>query len=534
MYNTDKMKKLTFNQIQLRLLTLLFLLFSVAVVGYRYFIELPKLEQSITKITEKELETLQFSISGLFSVLNRVTFDYAIWTPSYDFMENPNQAYIDENFVNNTFVSLEVDGIFYFDKHLNVKLYKGFHHQNFIDLEFDFYDFEKYPQNKAMLPVLNQVQGVNEKFGFIDTNHGAAMYSAIQIKRSDLSGANEGVIVMLQLLEASFIEKLSRYTGTELTLNSKPEAIASAKPNWLLWSDELRDIEIRPFSRIMLPGSDGECVALLTMDHSEPNKPKLINQTSVVFIALVSIFMYLVYRLVANSIIIPVKQLAFEIKRRDKLDNYEPLDTQLRVHELASVAQNMNQLLLTISEQNKILKEQVITDQLTKILNRRGLLNDFQRHKDLCVRKGIGFIIVMIDIDHFKKYNDALGHPQGDRALQQVAQILRSQCQRCTDTCARYGGEEFTIIFSEMTRTDLEKKLQDIMRLMRSVALPHPRSDTANYITVSAGALMVTGCDVIDYKLPGKALFQLADEALYEAKENGRNGYKIRVLADAE
>lgn len=89
------MKILTFNQLQLRLLSLLFVVFTSAVFGYRYFIELPKLEQSIIKFSERELETLRFSIANKLDLLSRVNFDYAVWTSRYDFMDNHNQEYIE-------------------------------------------------------------------------------------------------------------------------------------------------------------------------------------------------------------------------------------------------------------------------------------------------------------------------------------------------------------------------------------------------------------------------------------------------------
>jgi len=245
-----------------------------------------------------------------------------------------------------------------------------------------------------------------------------------------------------------------------------------------------------------------------------------------------SLFIYLVNRLISTTIILPVKRLAVEIKERGRSNNYVPFDEKHTVSELATVSQNMNQLMLTVQQQNEILLQQTITDPLTQILNRRGLNIELERHKELCVRKKIGFIVVMIDIDHFKKYNDSEGHVEGDIALQKVANILSNQCRRVADVCARYGGEEFILLFSDMDVDNLNKKLEGIIATMAKNALPHPSSPTAAHVTISMGALVVQADDIIDYRLPDDELFSVADSALYEAKETGRNRFVIKHLTD--
>jgi len=99
------MKSLTFNQLQLRVLGLLLLLFTSGLVSYRYFIELPKLERSISLLAERELDILTFSIENMMKVVSRSNYDYSIWTSTYEAIINKNQKYIDENLVDNTFIS---------------------------------------------------------------------------------------------------------------------------------------------------------------------------------------------------------------------------------------------------------------------------------------------------------------------------------------------------------------------------------------------------------------------------------------------
>ncbi len=112
----------------------------------------------------------------------------------------------------------------------------------------------------------------------------------------------------------------------------------------------------------------------------------------------------------------------------------------------------------------RIIGKQVITDQLTQIMNRHGLKIELDKYKDRCIRLKVGFIVVMCDIDYFKNYNDSLGHMKGDETLFEIAKAIESQCNRATDVCARFGGEEFILLFSVMSEDDLQKKCAALSR----------------------------------------------------------------------
>lgn len=527
------MNNITFNQLQFRLFAFLFVLFTSAIFSYRYFIELPKLEHSISALSERELDTASLSISNMLEGLSRVNYDYAVWTSTYDFMRIQDQQYIEENMVDNTFISLELDGVFFIDEHSKVILAKGFHHSKLTDLTFSFYDFEKYPNNLNMLPDSITSIGAPTKHGFINTQHGPAMFSTTQIRDSNLGGNDRGYIIMIQLLEEAFIKEVSKFTLTDVTyVPIATEIDLSKLPNW---DNKSYDVRVSPYSDVVIRDISDIAITALRVQHRIGTMPSLVNEQSSIFIILMTVFIFFVYYLVLNTIIIPVKKLAQDIKDRDNKENnkekYAPLDERYRVSELSVVSKNMNQLMATIQQQKNILVEQANTDQLTQILNRHGLMSEFERHKDLCIRQNIGFTLLMIDIDHFKTYNDSLGHLQGDIALQTIASILNDQCKRVGDACARFGGEEFTLLFSEMSNDNLDMKLNSIMQAVRDAAIPHPSSATAGFITISMGGVIVEGSDVVDFTLPKNEMFKVADSALYEAKDKGRNCFVIKNLS---
>ena len=127
--------------------------------------------------------------------------------------------------------------------------------------------------------------------------------------------------------------------------------------------------------------------------------------------------------------------------------------------------------------------------------------------------------LLMVDIDHFKAYNDTYGHVEGDTCLKKVAQGLASSLQRHVDKVARYGGEEFTVI---LPGTDDEGAMQVAERMKEEIArmdIEHCGSDTCEKVTISIGVSTV----LPTREIKSTQLVDAADKALYQAKEAGRN-----------
>ena len=124
----------------------------------------------------------------------------------------------------------------------------------------------------------------------------------------------------------------------------------------------------------------------------------------------------------------------------------------------------------------------------------------------------------MIDIDHFKRYNDLLGHPQGDIALKAVAAVLGQQARRPGELVARHGGEEFALLLPHAASATAAAVAERCNSAMATLALPHGASPTAAQVTLSIGVAMLNRRQRED----GAALVRRADAALYAAKAAGR------------
>ena len=215
------------------------------------------------------------------------------------------------------------------------------------------------------------------------------------------------------------------------------------------------------------------------------------------------------------------ERIKVEVKRREQSQlqaraaQAHALQVQRRSNE--ALEQRVQQRTRELEIANHKLEAMSITDGLTGLYNRRHLQQMLETESNRSRREQELLAVIMLDIDHFKHFNDAYGHQVGDACLCQVAQTLKSQLHRTTDCLARYGGEEFIIL---LPNTDPLGAEQVGERLRRSVEMLPFRVDGQRVpITISIGVSI--GIPSAD--LSGERLVQLADDALYQAKHNGRN-----------
>jgi diguanylate cyclase (GGDEF)-like protein len=166
-----------------------------------------------------------------------------------------------------------------------------------------------------------------------------------------------------------------------------------------------------------------------------------------------------------------------------------------------------------------LLREMVARDGLTGIQNRRMFDQHIARAWQQAVREEKRIAVLLADIDCFKDYNDHYGHQAGDECLRAVAVSLSQCARRPLDFVARYGGEEFAIVLYQASHEYVAEVLTRIQRSIAELNIPHDASRVASRLTVSIGAAFVL--PAANRTLEG--LIQLADEALYSAKEEGRN-----------
>lgn len=171
-----------------------------------------------------------------------------------------------------------------------------------------------------------------------------------------------------------------------------------------------------------------------------------------------------------------------------------------------------------LHEANRELQRLSTTDGLTGIANRRLFDELVVREWRRCARMKQPISLVMIDVDHFKKYNDNYGHQAGDECLRAVAAQVARASPRASDLAARYGGEEFVLVLGETTIDGAKWVANLIRQHVADLNMPHIASPLQR-VTISCGAASIMPRD----DLPLETLLKSADGALYQAKAQGRN-----------
>jgi diguanylate cyclase (GGDEF)-like protein len=165
----------------------------------------------------------------------------------------------------------------------------------------------------------------------------------------------------------------------------------------------------------------------------------------------------------------------------------------------------------------KLLKWEAGHDPLTGLGNRRLFNDQFQRYMGHARRQKQQLFLAIVDIDHFKLYNDRYGHQAGDEVLRKVAKVLSGHLRRPLDIAVRLGGEEFAVLAHSDHPQGCRAYMQELVNAFRELHIAHEASPTAAYVSVSIGLAQMHEGDSMD------SMFSRADKLLYNAKQQGRN-----------
>ena len=232
---------------------------------------------------------------------------------------------------------------------------------------------------------------------------------------------------------------------------------------------------------------------------------------------------------VSRAILLLENRLTRGAFSADRLDAVSLIAGQLAVSldnalMYAALEKNVNERTRELREANQRLEVLSNTDALTGLVNRRHFMEALDREWGRALRGPNWIAIAMIDVDHFKKYNDHYGHLAGDACLRRVAAALQGSVRQHVDIAARYGGEEFAVIMPNVDADTARLVAERVRGAVHNLAAPHAQSDFG-LVSVSIGiaAVMPSG------GMGAEELIHLADGALYDAKRNGRD--RVSVVA---
>lgn len=334
-----------------------------------------------------------------------------------------------------------------------------------------------------------------------------------------------GWLAIVRSMDRAWFESIRDQTGVDVSIEPILHPDLIVKPSPILRLDDHRLLATRWLEAE--PGDD-----VLSLQATLARQDFMANTASFNFAMLWTIGVLLtvvvvILALLELMILAPTRRLARFTREQRQGEHFSetlPVSLIARRDELGSLAREFQHLLMHQKQRTDSLEQLSQRDHLTGLLNRR-FLDDYlvqslmQAHEE---RHGVGLIIV--DIDHFKAYNDNYGHPEGDHCLTRVARTLN----RVVDDqgiVARAGGEEFIVVLAKSTRKRTWHLAEQLRLAVVAMSLPHEYSPTAPHVTISIGmaiSLPESPCQPAE-------LMRLADESLYRAKQAGRNQVGVRL-----
>jgi diguanylate cyclase (GGDEF)-like protein len=276
--------------------------------------------------------------------------------------------------------------------------------------------------------------------------------------------------------------------------------------------EELKNQQVRIVLRTGHPGEAPEESVILNYDINDYKLKVELTRQRMVTTAIAALRSYRDIMTIAQQKLELTHTLERLQQTQDKLGEYA-YTLEMKVAERTLALEKANRELFLLANQ----------DGLTGVANRRCFDNYWLQQWQLLAKSQQPLALILLDIDCFKSYNDQYGHLAGDECLQKVAQAINQMLGRPSDLVARYGGEEFAIVLPNTTVEGAAKVSQAITTTVYNLNLQNLQSSVSDRITLSLGI----SCTVPHQDIAPKLAIAIADKALYQAKEEGRNRYCI-------
>ncbi|MBT2788114.1 MULTISPECIES: diguanylate cyclase [unclassified Halomonas] len=496
---------------------LLLALISLVVLSkWVIFPALHKEERAVVTQELKKIErTLQISQQNLLAQVR----DWAIWDDTYEFVQGSYPGYTDTNFSQQMFEEMRYQLMAFFNAEGDVHFLAGINPAT--GQYHTCYSAERECRWMAGLIRTMQVSIKEDpKQGKSDLYAGSPplMVASNPIFRTDESGPPQGWLFKVRPMDDAWLALIEDYTGLPTTLS-------------MVDSSEDNDIAIT---------ISGNTIVALRYLATYPLNEQLalgtqLNRTS--YLASLETFRYvllwtaclmllvigLVLLLLERIILKPLKVLTRFTQQTS--DDFEGGSQRLlqRGDEIGILARAFQKQLKRQQQLNAELIVLSTHDPLTNLPNRRLFDQRLKEVVSMALSTGQPLSVMMIDIDHFKLFNDHYGHPEGDVCLQRIAQTMHDVATVHGFFIARTGGEEFSAMLPATCAAQAMDKSQALSYAIDQLRHPHQTSPVASYVTVSIGISQLN----IEGALTPSGLMSAADQALYAAKAAGRHCAKI-------
>jgi len=361
-------------------------------------------------------------------------------------------------------------------------------------------------QHHELVDLINRLSGSLSAGGTVDDAAVTATFDALrdyaqyhfaeEEKIREQSGIDERHQEIHRLAHAQFIAQIASLWNSRSAMSNPSETILGFLSSWLAHHILGIDQSMARQIRLVKAGETAGRAFEMEVHREDP-------QTETLLQALNNLY----HALSRQNTDLAAANLSLEQRVRDRTLELERAN-------------------LALTEANRQLELLARMDGLLGIANRKCFDERYEQEWLRARRDRLPLALLMIDVDSFKRFNDAYGHQAGDRCLQSIASTVKGLFRRPADLVARYGGEELIVVLPNTGLAGARHKAREICARIDALAIPHRDSDAAGHVTVSIGATSA----VPDARSSPASLLACADRALYRAKELGRN----RVCEESE
>lgn len=522
---------MTLKRFSLLLLSSLLISVACLVMAIYYFFYLPGINAEVVDQQQQEYVLLKAAFSATAKNLTTLSFDYAVWDSLVEFVVQPSDEFIENNLLPNAFEVANVDAVFIHkaDQQL-VWQYLDSSITESASVLRGFVEGETKTNTDTLLPSIAEIsaQIASTRHGYYVIAGQLFYVTNTTILPSEGKGEIAGSITMARLVDKEMIDEITGYSMVKFAIGDKSNSTADPLPSNDFFSQDQLKVVNASHSWVIRNKFDDQAV-VITVHHRKTSSPKLDAVSVVLLLLIITMIVTFSMMMLSRFLISPLIHFNNNINDSSNDNLMTKVPSQHFIDEIDNVSNSFNQLLIRFAEQQNYLETLTVQDALTEITNRRGLEAFADNAITAWHQQESGFSVMMIDIDHFKLYNDRHDHLAGDKALVDVACCLMETMACYNALVARYGGEEFCVIVQDDKMESITHVAERLRNAVESLHIKHDVDGTL-WLTVSIGGVVVPKLFEHAEQYLFHDVLKQADKQLYIAKKTGRNKVVLNVF----
>lgn len=495
---------------------------------------LPTFEAMTKQNDSIDIQRVESQLQQEIDALSKMVFDSSAWDTMYvAAYERDTQWFNDDYVIADALQRLDVNGWYLYDTQANI-IGGGSFNNDYLTYSPKILETSHLLKENDLIvlsdDIANSQSALVHKVRFITIDKSPVLTIAYNVTKSDGSGKFVGTLLLWSFIDEGFVENLTPGLANDIRFYGTDEVFKYKDHLTRVFGDNRSVMGASQHNRRLYLGVNdqkGNLLFVLSIKSRERTYDRSLFDSSLITGLFISGSVFILFYLYINQQVLkPLRKLYTLVNSAISNNDFSARDEYYGDNELHQLGRGMNELFTLIENQREeiFLRHEKLnhisnTDSMTELANRRALDKQFAKLASDAVSAKQPISLIVADIDHFKLYNDFYGHDQGDKALCEVANLLKDNTNPDNHFVARYGGEEFVIVLSNTDKQEALKVAETLRNAVESAHITHQGREDLSYVTLSIGIASKATNEAFD----SDSLFKIADNALYKAKKQGRN-----------